>query len=435
MKRFNKTTISWLALVPLLYLFPILPQYVYITSGLNVVNFLGALFVVVIILGGRVYKWHLPSLMVPYFLYVGIYAVMYLVEAGILKAGTYTIMCIIVPFLAVGLINDRHKFYKAVDILIDGGFLLAIIGVIEAIVKVNFVQLLATAEDAEFFHEIRYGLLRIMTTFGQPISYGLYQVFITALIIYRLNTKELAEKRRLFLYLVYFLSVLNVMLSVSRIPILACVLLHIFLLYKSSKKKFLNYAILGIIIVLVGSIVCESLGIRVPFISDLLKSLYILISGSESVSSTVGVGNRLDLWSWVYLSMDNSWIWGRGITTEFAYKVYDWSTKTSIENQYLHILYHNGIVGLITLILNYVSTLVFAKKSDHRFGCALDENKISFNGILFVLLFIYYMCEFGVQESDMTRCYVIVIALLISYNRIIWRERSLKMELARRQFS
>lgn len=418
MEQSNRIEISWVALSLILYLFPILPQYVYVVNGLNVVNFLGAFSIVLIILGGKIYKWKLPTLMVPYFLYTGIYAIMYFTEAGIFKAGTYVITSIAIPFLIVGLVNDRYKFHKAIDILIDGGFLLAIIGVIEAIIKVNFIQPLAGSADINFFHEVRYGLLRIMTTFGQPIAYGIYQVFITALIIYRLNTSEITGRKRKFLHVCYALSVLNVILSVSRIPILACIILHILLLYKSSKKKFINYMILGIVIILFSAMLSDALGINIPFISDLLETVDVLLSGSESTSSTIGVGNRFDLWAWVYLSMGDAWIWGKGITTEFAYKVYEWQTKTSIENQYLYILYHNGIVGLAILILHYVTTLVYAKKSDKIYGCSLDENQISFNGMMFVLMFVYYICEFGVQESDMTRIYVIMISLLISYNRV-----------------
>ena len=43
---------------------------------------------------------------------------------------------------------------------------------------------------------------------------------------------------------------------------------------------------------------------------------------------------------------------------------------------------------------------------------------VGFNSMMRVLLLVYYIIELGVQESDMTRIYVIIIALLISYNRI-----------------
>ena len=90
-----------------------------------------------------------------------------------------------------------------------------------------------------------------MGTFGQPISYGLYHVFIIALIIYRLKNYTQYSQKHTFLKVAYLLSVINILLTVSRIPIIACILLHILLLYKKSKKEFINYAVAISILLLV----------------------------------------------------------------------------------------------------------------------------------------------------------------------------------------
>ena len=42
----------------------------------------------------------------------------------------------------------------------------------------------------------------------------------------------------------------------------------------------------------------------------------------------------------------------------------------------------------------------------------------SFNTIFFSMMLIYFVCELGVQETDLARMYCIWISLLISYNRI-----------------
>ena len=52
---------------------------------------------------------------------------------------------------------------------------------------------------------------------------------------------------------------------------------------------------------------------------------------------------RFVLWQWVALSVGNKWLLGKGVSTEFAYKVYEWQTKTSIENQYTY--FDNGFTG------------------------------------------------------------------------------------------
>ena len=54
-----------------------------------------------------------------------------------------------------------------------------------------------------------------------------------------------------------------------------------------------------------------------------------------------------------------------------------------------------------------------------RFHYILKSGEtISFNMCAFFTMLVYYVVEFGVQESDMARIYTVFITLLIAYNRI-----------------
>lgn len=400
--------------VAVLFLYPILPQYVYIIGGINVVNGLLALFLAIYVLWyKKLAKIGIKNNIPFYWLFLIVMAVSYFTDAGILKTITYVMSFILLPWILISIINTEERFFKVIDALIAGGAFLGILGIAEALLKFNFIQPLASG-DIEFFHEIRYGLLRIMTTFGQPIAYGLYQVFIVALINYK--NSVFGGSRRL--KICYLISVLNVFLSVSRTPIIAFIVIQLLFWHRESKKKFTNYiffALIGALILLIAS---TSFGFKIPLIDDLLETINQLLSGNTASSgSTVGVGNRFDLWAWVYLSMGNKWLMGHGPTAEFAYKVYEWQTKTSIENQYLNILWHNGLVGLVLLILSYLSILIYSLKK--RFHYILKSGEtISFNMCVFLTMLTYYVVEFGVQESDMARIYTVFVALLIAYNRI-----------------
>ena len=252
-------------------------------------------------------------------------------------------------------------------------------------------------------------------------SYGLFQVFIVALIIYRMNLLDDRAKSK-WLKIGYIVSVINVIFTVSRIPIIALILIHLIYGMMQSKEKRRKHIFLVVVIGFIGILICDVLNISIPLLDDLAETLQQLIGGQvESSSTTVGLGNRLQLWAWVSESMVgglNTWIWGRGITTKFAYQVYEWQTKTSIENQYLYFLFHNGIVGLSTLLLSYVSILRFAFKCERKCGKRDNEVEYSFNIIILILLSVYYVVELGVQESDMSRIYVVLVSLLISYNRL-----------------
>ena len=50
-----------------------------------------------------------------------------------------------------------------------------------------------------------------------------------------------------------------------------------------------------------------------------------------------------------------------------------------------------------------------------------DKEGLSFNYTVFILMAVYYIVELGVQETDLTRMYSIMIALLIAYNRVASR--------------
>lgn len=113
---------------------------------------------------------------------------------------------------------------------------------------------------------------------------------------------------------------------------------------------------------------------KIPLISDLLSSIGTVTFDNEINSG--GVGDRFVLWQWVALSVGNKWLLGKGVSTEFAYKVYEWQTKTSIENQYLNVFFHTGVVGVVLLLFSYVAVLVYAKRKNSSCSGSCSFNTI-----------------------------------------------------------
>lgn len=169
MKRENQ--IGWIAICGTFLLYPILPQYIYLFKGLNIVNFCGALTIIGVIIGGVIYKCKIPYLIFPYILYATYYSISYCAEGAWLSALSLAMMMVVIPLLIVGFVNTNRRFETAINLLIDGGFILSLLGIVESITKINLFQLFSNANGLTFFHEVRYGFLRIMGTFGQPISY------------------------------------------------------------------------------------------------------------------------------------------------------------------------------------------------------------------------------------------------------------------------
>ena len=60
-----------------------------------------------------------------------------------------------------------------------------------------------------------------------------------------------------------------------------------------------------------------------------------------------GIGNRLDLFHWVWDSIKDHQLFGYGKGVPFAYRVNEFGLiKRSIENQYLSRLYRYGVFGM-----------------------------------------------------------------------------------------
>ena len=159
------------------------------------VNTLLAIFCFVyIFMYGKISRIALKDSIIFYWVFMIMMTIKYLADAGPLKAATYAMSFVLLPLFFISVIDTKSKFIKVIDTLIAAGLFLGILGLIESVMKFNFIQLLAS-DGTEFFHEVRYGLLRIMTTFGQPIAYGLYQVFIIVLINY-LSLIHISEPTR-----------------------------------------------------------------------------------------------------------------------------------------------------------------------------------------------------------------------------------------------
>lgn len=134
MKRENQ--IGWIAICGTFLLYPILPQYIYLFKGLNIVNFCGALTIIGVIIGGVIYKCKIPYLIFPYILYATYYSISYCAEGAWLSALSLAMMMVVIPLLSVGFVNTNRRFETAINLLIDGGFILSLLGIVFSYIAV-----------------------------------------------------------------------------------------------------------------------------------------------------------------------------------------------------------------------------------------------------------------------------------------------------------
>ena len=74
------------------------------------------------------------------------------------------------------------------------------------------------------------------------------------------------------------------------------------------------------------------------------------------------------------------------------------------------------------LLLSYIGNIFyFGKRRKYKLS---DEKNITFGKLLILMLILYYVCLFGVQETDLTRFYCELIVLGIGYHRVIKKNMS-----------
>ena len=352
-----------------------------------------------------------------FWIFILIHVIQIIFTGNILTAASYFVSYFLVSYIAIHFFNKKAKLFKFIDCLIRLSFVLGIIGIVESISGRYLIQssLLNAGEG------IRYGFLRCATTFGHPIEFGIFQAIIALLIFYRMTTVY-KKKQRYKLICSYAIILISCFLSVSRLAICFWAAGQIVLALKMGVNKFIKYVLLLLLSITFVILFLDIVGI--DFLNSLFTDFIVSIkgiflgekSGIQS-NNTIGFGNRFDLYGWVINDVGNQWLFGKGAEAEFAYKMYDWFTKTSIEVQYLNIFYQFGLVGLVTLVMSYLCNIKIILKCN-RNGFT-NETKFTLLSTLLIIFVLYYISLFGVQETDTLRLYCLLISLEISYINIL----------------
>ena len=328
-------------------------------------------------------------------------------------------------------IKDEIGFSKVIDSLLYVSCPLLLLGILEAVAGHNiFQQSALTLSGATFYSETRLGIFRASSVFGHPIVYCNYLSIVAALCIYRLSC-EMSQKRRNRLRFIYAMTVLNVLLTVSRSVMLVFLAEQIVLLALKGERWLTIRKITVFMLIITGALISDFLGLGIlDKVSDIINMiLQVFGLGSDSYSSSFSsigysgvTGDRWNLYLWVVLSIAGNWAFGRGTTTAFSYMATEYREKTAIENYYLSTLYHHGIVGLVVLIIGLVGLVCYLAmklRRNVRFDQKLPgENRITFNSVMLCILIGEVISYFMVDQAGEARLLYICIGLAIAYNRL-----------------
>ena len=394
-------------------IFLMIPAY-YKVFNLNL-HFLFSFFMVAVVCiahGLRIYKIRFECKLYTFFLlFMAVHTTVY---TG-LKYGI-PMFTTTIGLLYIVVISTRNKesFIAFINAMVNVSVALSIVAIFEEVMRYNWIKDFAPNDfSGSFMEVVRAGIFRVQTIFAQPIVFGWFMLIMSGIILYKVSISRGKIRQRA--WVAYVLCCIAEVFAFSRSPLFGFVILQIVLLSRmkviSLKKSFLIKS--GVIVTILGIIVLTSSSAKSAFSSFFESFFMIFKDSSETEGTYAGMGDRLSLFTWVMNSMNGNFLLGNN-GTAFSYKVYDWFTKTSIENEYLNYFYNYGFIGLSLCIVSYISNIVcFYKK---RNANEMIESSLGFNYMTFATLSVLYVFVFFSALNAALSIQIVLIGLATSMN-------------------
>ena len=412
-------------------LFSVLPGYFQI-GGVRAINILVLLFVgmYVFLKRGHLPPVHLGAgLSIVVLIWVIARVFIYFVHSEIDLAVLFLLFFLFAGYIIVGWINSKERFFKAIDVIIRTAGVVCFFGIIESFTHFNIFSLLNNSGAILNYNAERLGLLRIISFTYHAISYSLYLALVGCLTIYRISNLRSKVQKRNFT-IIYILIVINILLTLSRSIIIVFIAAQLILMYKFGMTRMLKRIGLFVLALAILATVysaitgTENLALQVIYmILAVFDGRYAdMLSSSWGVEDKSGVGNRLQLYGWVWISVRNNLLYGFGENTLFRYTfdvsngIYTWqNTKRSIEVNHLWLLYHYGLIGMIPETFMYIFVMIKGLIQSVR-RHASWEGRINFNFLFFTIILMDLISWFAVNSSSEWTTMYLIWFLWAAYN-------------------
>lgn len=342
----------------------------------------------------------------------------------------YALQQLIIWFLClpvlISTITTKKRFLKIIDVIICASTVVGIFGIIEETTHFNIFSLINLADYTLNYNAPRMGLLRIISFTSHAISYCVYCMFVLAIIFYRLTLK--GTKHKLFYVFSYFLICLNAFFTLSRSALLCIIASQLILLWKCGRKRFIKRIFLllfGASILIAGaSVVNKDIANAVQIAIYIIFALfndnaadYLISIGFTNNAN--GIGQRFDLYQWVWQAVKGNLLIGMGRTAAFAHNYVTAAgnrlTKESIEIEWLRTLYRYGILGLLSESIFFIKFLISSFKAQKSKMKNTWEGNLSFASMSFTVILLYIVVLFAVMQNEDAQMLYIMLILFTAY--------------------
>ncbi len=333
-------------------------------------------------------------------------------------------VCQIIGLVYVVLVavrGERRNFDELIAFVVALSAIYGVFGIIESFLKVNIFDILTGTEVVyEYANALRFGLARSRGATGTSINNGMLLCLMEGVVAYRLLS---SNSRKRWYTIAYVIVFINCFCTLSRGVWLDLAISQalIFLALRGDKKLLLVLRVVavGAVIYVLGIVVFpETVNGFVGIFDSMIESLITSLSGGNRSDEMGGIGNRLELWGWVWIATQGSLTWGKGFNSAFAYLTPAGAIKESIEVMWLYMLYRTGFVGMIGFILFQLGSLKYSIQNHltELKSKSIAKGKVGFNYIFIAVSISYYITMFSCAGSEDLVFYYFVVGLLFAYN-------------------
>lgn len=378
--------------------------------------------VLLVLLVITVKKWRISKVFLNVYtvLYIAYVTAYYLIDAGIMSAFGFVIDTAGLFILLYSNIRTKDDLQSFLEIFSKSLTVYSVICIIQAFTGFNIFDIVSGTSLSSAANYYRFGLVRSYGSFNTSINNALFLVMASCVILYLYEkAAERIDKKHYIMK--YVICIAAIFACMSRAPILVLMLTWLIYLMKKGLLKFVYRNLIKIITIMVIVLILFVSSGTVRTVSSNFVNMFAAIFNddvSTSISSSFGVnaggvGERLLLYTWVGEKIDGNEIIGLGPSSdpEFRYKD-EWNkerVKTSLENQYLKMLYNFGYIGLTLFVLFTLKMLMCTFKGIKRF----TGQGLSFHYFALMAQIAYIVCIFTVASVDDMRMYYLVICISI----------------------
>lgn len=413
------------------FIFPITPLYyeVFGIYGLNIICFL---FIgIVLIIGHLKIRFTIPSnfLLLSFMGWISGRLLSYVMSGNFMEIIFFLLRTAGIYFVLNYTIRCKADFLCLIKAVILSGVFVSCFGIVEEVTRFNIFSFIHPTGELNY-NPLRFGMLRIISFSSHTIVYGVYLMFVMSLCLYYFQFIKKNKRIRNRYLVAYILLWVNMLFTLSRSIIICAFLSQVLILYFIGGRKSFLFIIKSIMIAVPILVV---LVLIVPSVRNIISNIFYMILAvfntrySSNIAGTFGndnlfaYGNRFDLYGWVAQELQGNWMFGKGMNASFSHAyldtdgIYTWTAyKTSIEVQYLNILFHYGLVGIISESLMYLTVLLTALKN--RKKNTFCEVQIGFNSIAVSIFLMYFIEFFAVNQSSDQNIFYIFLSIFIIYN-------------------